>query len=182
MYSITVIPWCCAGILQRKGGNAMKEIHLTKGYTALVDDEDYQRAVAAGPWHAAVCPKTVYAVHTRLDQGKLYLHRFIMRVRKPEAEVDHKDHNGLNCQKTNLRKTTRKQNGRNLQKTRGSSQYKGLYLPTGKIKWHVSIGNPKVFLGLFAVEEEGARVYDRAAIKLYGQFANTNFPREDYIK
>jgi hypothetical protein len=155
-------------------------ITLTKGYSALVDNEDYQRVVDAGPWHAAVCPKTVYAVHTRLDQGKLYLHRFIMEAYDPKVEVDHEDHNGLNCQKYNLRRATRQQNVSHMQKTHGTSKYKGLYLPTGRTRWHASIGTPKIFLGLFSVEEEGARAYDRAAIKLYGEFAKTNFPKEDY--
>src|ERR1017187_2014879 len=65
----------------------MRHLKLTQGYYALVDDEDYERVVAAGPWHAGVRPKTVYAVHTRLDQGKLYLHRFILCVDNDNLEV-----------------------------------------------------------------------------------------------
>jgi hypothetical protein len=93
------------------------------------------------------------------------------------VEVDHEDHNGLNCQRNNLRKATRKQNGRNIQKTRGKSKYLGLYLHRGM--WQVAIGNnPRIYMGRFRSEEEAAHAFDKAAIKLYGKFANLNFPQE----
>jgi hypothetical protein len=50
---------------------SMKFIQLTRGYAAIVDDADYERVVAAGPWHAVVVKKTgiVYAKHNGYVKG-----------------------------------------------------------------------------------------------------------------
>jgi hypothetical protein len=74
----------------------MREIKLTQGYIALIDDEDYD-LVSWFSWHAHVCLKTVYA----RTAGSILMHRLVMRAPKG-MEVAHLDDNGLNNRKQNL--------------------------------------------------------------------------------
>jgi hypothetical protein len=155
----------------------MKEIPLTQGYVALVDDADYER-VMAFKWHAKVDDNTVYAAHT-VHYRKVMLHNFILNP-APGFRADHKDGNGLNCQRTNLRICTIQQNGCNCRpKANGNSGYKGVSYnrsTNGKYMARIHVGRKFVTLGLFSDPVEAARVYDQAALQHFGEFAWLNFP------
>lgn len=97
----------------------MREIELTRGYKAIVDDADFER-VSASKWHVWTNPssKTQYAVRNVLGpKGKTTtqgLHRFLM---SPPAhlEIDHMNGNGLDNRKSNLRIVSRAENMKNRQ-------------------------------------------------------------------
>jgi hypothetical protein len=159
----------------------MKSIPLTKGYIALVDDEDFS-AVNAFKWHAQVAANNVYARRSIRKKGKIvhiYLHRFLLGIEDtPEIKVDHHpDPNGLNCQRHNLRIATQTQNTRNQRRRYdNSSGFKGVSWLESRKRYQVSIrvnGESK-FLGLFVTAQEGAKAYDIAALKYHGEFAQTN--------
>src|SRR5262249_22625258 len=101
----------------------MKQIPLTRGYLAQVDDEDYDRIVRSGPWYADVRKHTVYARSWKF--GKMS--QFLMRPGKGQV-VDHFDRDGLNNQKANLRICSTSQNNHNRKKRRDAihSQYRGV--------------------------------------------------------
>src|SRR4051794_4203372 len=100
-----------------------KTIPLTKGYEAIVDDEDYER-VSQYKWCASVRKHTVYAQVS--SKGVFFLmHRLIMDAPK-QLQVDHRDGNGLNNTKANLRLASQGQNLGNLHSRTGASQYKGV--------------------------------------------------------
>jgi hypothetical protein len=65
---------------------------------------------------------------------------------------------------------------------RGSSVYRGVtHHPNGR--WEARLGVPgqrHVYLGLFACEEDAAKAYDRALVRIRGVVAATNFPLSDY--
>ena len=157
----------------------MKTIPLTQGFVAIVDDTDYGR-VSAHKWSATRAKTNVYGVRKlRTPAGRTtsqLLHRFIMGVTDPEIHVDHEDHNGLNCQRHNLRKCVRGENDGNRRKTRGSSQYKGVSWSKSKGRWRACITIVRtVHLGYFADEVQAALAYDSAARTRFGVFAKCNF-------
>lgn len=93
--------------------------------------------------------------------------------------VDHRDHNGLNNQRKNLRKATQSQNNGNLRKTPGrSSQFKGVSFRRDRGCWksQIRFHGQLHFLGLFDCEKLAARAYDCAARQFFGEFALLNFP------
>ncbi|KAK3274119.1 hypothetical protein CYMTET_17684 [Cymbomonas tetramitiformis] len=65
---------------------------------------------------------------------------------------------------------------------RGSSGFRGVtHHPNGR--WEARIGMPgskHIYLGLFNDEEDAARAYDRALVRLRGTSAATNFALSDY--
>ncbi len=104
---------------------------------------------------------------------KLYLHHLIHGQPAPGVLVDHRDRDGLNCRRENLRSATYAQNSVNS--VFGNGRYKGVSL-VGKRRWHTTVAN--IHIGTFASPEEAARAYDRELVRLYGDFARTNFPVE----
>lgn len=161
----------------------MKTIPLTQGYVALVDEVDFER-VSVHKWSTTKTKNTVYGIRkVRTPEGRTtsqLLHRFIMGVTDPKIDVDHIDHNGLNCQRHNLRRCVRGENDANRTKARGSSQYKGVSWARAKGKWRACIRIEKtVHLGYFSDEAEAARAYDEAARTRFGVMANCNFPLQE---
>jgi AP2 domain len=91
---------------------------------------------------------------------------------------DHADGNGLNNQRYNLRRATTAQNNANKCKQRNglTSQYRGV--TTHKKhpgKWRATAKGKDI--GYFDTPELAARAYDCAALEVFGEFANLNFPQ-----
>jgi hypothetical protein len=162
----------------------MRTISLTQGFVALVDDADFDR-VSAFKWSATKTKSGTYAVRkVRTSSGRTtsqLLHRFIMSVNHPKIDVDHEDHNGLNCQRSNLRPCVRGENNGNQTKTRGASQFKGVSWDSSRMLWRtfITVHNTSKFLGRFHDERDAALAYDVAARAAFGEFALCNFPLQE---
>lgn len=146
----------------------MKEIILTQGRIAFVDNKDYDWLMQ-WKWHAHYSRNACMArSHREL------MHCVIMNMKG----IDHKDHNTLNNQRYNLRLSTPSQNGGNRRKhISKSSMYKGVswYQPYYKWVSRVTHNHHTYLLGYFEDETQAALAYDTAARKLFGEFAHCNF-------
>ncbi|MEY4507927.1 MAG: hypothetical protein RLZZ450_49 [Pseudomonadota bacterium] len=98
------------------------------------------------------------------------LHRWLMRAPK-SREVDHRDGNGLNCCRHNMRLTDRPQNAANRKSSnplgRGVSYVDGRGFKA-QIQHHGVHHN----LGFFSSAVEAADVYTQAALRLRGELAS----------
>ena len=163
-----------------------KEIQLTQGKVAIVDDENYDW-LNQWKWQATKSRNTYYAVRqVYLGGGRknskyvhLKMHRVILGLIEGDGKItDHRDDNGLNNKIANLRICNFSQNLRNQKPRKNcSSQYKGVYWRKNRQRWIVEIkinGKLKRF-GSFKNEIEAARCYDQKAKELFGEFARTNF-------
>lgn len=162
-----------------------KILNLTQGKYAIVDDDDYEN-LSQWKWSARKTkrPDVFYAMRKQNNKG-IQLHRFIMRVNDPRVTIDHKDGDGLNNCKSNLRICTRSENGANRRGKNNnakppSSKYLGVKAspPTYKKRWQavVTKNYKKYFVGFFHSEIEAAKERDKKAVELFGEFASLNFP------
>ena len=88
--------------------------------------------------------------------------------------TDHRNGDGLDNQRHNLRPATNSQNNHNRGPAIGrSSSYKGVHWHKGCRKWQASIriDGKRRHLGLFASEEDAARAYAEAALEVQGEYA-----------
>lgn len=156
----------------------MKQIPLSQGYFAIVDDEDYP-IVSQYKWTY----DNGYAVRgIRLDgrrYRKILLHRFLTNAR-PGEFVDHRDGNRANNTRANLRICTKAQNAtnRHVPAPNKASRYRGVSRTHNtKDRWSALIisQGQRYNLGSYPTEEDAARAYDMKARELHGEFAVTNF-------
>jgi len=156
----------------------MKQIPLTQGKHAIVDDDDFEE-IGKFKWTIQRDGRHSYAYRRDYSGGtgvKVFLHRTIMKTPAGMC-VDHIDGDGLNNQKTNMRNCENRQNVRNqIPRENCTSIYKGVCWHKQMCQWAASI-NPnrtKKHLGLFNSEEAAARAYNAAAIRYFGEFARLN--------
>lgn len=162
------------------------EIPLSSGQAALVDEAD-AGLVAGLRWYEARRGRTSYAVAEAGTPGgrtHVYMHRLITGSAWPE--VDHKNGNGLDNRRGNLRPANREGQTRNTgKKSRASngtvptSSFKGVGLHRASGLWRARLrvgGGRTISLGYFKDPEVAALAYDAAARRLHGEFAALNFP------
>ena len=158
----------------------MREIQLTQGKIALVDDEDFER-VSSLKWRATCNKHVWYAITTLPDRKVAYMHRFILGI---TPRIDHVDSDGLNNRRSNLRPATTRQNAQNKRKgvyKRGAfSQYKGVHYRKDRGTWVAMIYHEgkHIYIGCSRDEKQSALMYDKKAKELFGEFACPNFTEE----
>lgn len=149
-------------------------------HVALIDDEDWP-LVQQYKWHIAYMNGNMYA-HTEFSIANgqtrkvVSLHRLIMGI-DSVLGVDHKDHNGLNCVRSNMRFATVQQNAANSRiRSDNRSTYKGVCRDNKRRKWRASIqvNGMHKHLGYFDNVLDAASAYDEAAKEVFGEFAYRN--------
>jgi hypothetical protein len=162
----------------------MFTVPLTRGKVAMIDDEDTER-VLAHKWFAKWFKSggRYYAGRYVYNKGKLKLilmHRFILDA-PTGIEVDHKNMDGLDNRRSNIRLATHGENQHNKCAYRqNKSGFKGVHFNKRRGGFCAQIQHRKVphYLGCFDTPEDAARAYDVAALALHGDFARINFPEE----
>ena len=158
----------------------VKRIPLTQGKYAIVDDEDYEQ-VNQYKWLAQRKGPNWYASRQtggRLNQRTIYLHRFILYA-PSGVLVDHKNGDGLDCRRANMRLCNRAQNGQNRGfNCNNKSGLKGVAWSKIANRWvaQIMVDGKRHHLGYFTSPEDAALAYDEAARKYHGKFAWVNFP------
>jgi hypothetical protein len=145
---------------------------------AMVDDEDFER-LNQYRWRPVKGARTLYLARHLPGRGAPSILMHFDLVDAPDGmERDHKDRNGLNNQKNNLRICTRSQNACNRRKqTNGvTSKFIGVafHARTGKYQANIQVNGKPKYLGLFKTQEEAATVRNKAAQDLHGEFVSLN--------
>ncbi len=152
----------------------MKSIPVGQYLWASVDDDDFER-VSQYRWNADFRRHTVYVSNNTVG----YLHRFVLDA-VGGLDIDHRDGNGLNNLRSNLRPCTRAQNLHNGRTNRNgakkTSKFRGVARLGPYKKWaaYLKVEGKNTYLGSFEKEEDAARAYDTAALKAHGEFARIN--------
>lgn len=158
---------------------AIKISSKGKVFEVLFDEED-RALVEAHRWCVAHAGRSKYAVTSIKTLGGVWrmarMHKMIAGT--PEGlDTDHRNGNGLDNRRRNLRVCSRADNIRNQRLHASSSTgFRGVtrkVLPSGSVRFraHIRVLGVQRHLGYFATAEAASRAYDAAADSAFGEFA-----------
>lgn len=154
----------------------MKEIELTRGQVALVDDDDFEW-LSQFKWYAQKSGEGFYAHRGDYSSGKrrvVCMHRIILDA-PISLQVDHANGDGLDNQKINLRLATSQQNGQNKRHPLRNNRLgiKGVYWNKKRKKYQAVIkyNGKQINLGRFSLLADADKAYRNAEAKYFGNFA-----------
>lgn len=154
-----------------------KQIPLSQGKIAIVDDADYDW-LARNKW---TYDAKGYA-YRKIKGVALFMHRAVLNASGPVV-VDHVNGDGLDNRRENLRIATQAENLYNKRANQRpkTSQYKGVSLNRKVNRWqaHIKKGDERRYLGLYDSEQDAARAYNAAARHYFGPYAHTNDVPDD---
>lgn len=162
------------GINAPKGA---KLIPLTKGYFAFVSDADFIE-LSQHKWSVVFCRHTNYAIrYDRQTKRRIWMHRQILKLSDRNVLTDHRNGNGLDNRRENIRPCSAKENARNQRLSkRNTSGFKGVSWKDADLRWQAKIRfeGKYIHLGHFISVIDAAKAYNEAAKKYHGEFANIN--------
>lgn len=147
-------------------------VPLSGGHVAIIDAVDVP-LVAGVNWSASPSRNTFYASRTIWRDGKtekVILHRLLMAA-PADMHVDHRDGDGLNCRRNNMRLATVQQNNlnRGLRVT-NKCGLKGVSPQGNRFRSEIQADGTKHYLGLFATPEQAHAIYCETGKSLHGEF------------
>lgn len=142
--------------------------------TVLIDRKDYH-LISDYRWSLIKRERTFYAT-ARINGVPVLMHRLILDATESNLDVDHRDGNGLNNTRANLRLATRSQNASNRRLSNKHGVYKGANWNKVIKRWVVKVCKDRKvhYGGCFINEHDAAIAYNELAKKLHGEFALVN--------
>jgi hypothetical protein len=152
----------------------MEQIPI-KHLFATVDDQD-RELVSGYRWYLHASGNTVYARGYKIGNrngGLIYMHRLISGA-ATGFDVDHRNGNGLDNQRANLRVCSRSQNNANRHVIVSASGITGVHFEQWSGKWRAEIRHlgKRYRLGRFSNQQDAADAYAAKALLLFGEFAS----------
>ncbi|HRK67158.1 MAG TPA: AP2 domain-containing protein [Hyphomonas sp.] len=151
-------------------------VGLTRGAVAFFDPIDIL-TVSGRKWNVALAAGTLRYARCSDAKGKtILMHRAVMQ---PQSDkwVDHRDFDGLNNRRSNLRVCDPAENSRNrrlhvdalvgfkgVSRLHRGNRFEARICASGRVRR----------IGIYNTPEEAARAYDREAVREHGAFALTN--------
>jgi hypothetical protein len=155
----------------------MKLLPLTKGRFAKVDDSDFEY-LSQFKWTVTRKYNNDYVKRSKSIKGVthvVYLHRELMGF-PVGMQVDHRNGDGLDNQRHNLRVCTKANNVRNRRRQHNQKNvYIGVQECSKGFRARIWSNGGTLDLGIFDTAIEAAKVRDRKAFELRGEFAHLNF-------
>jgi hypothetical protein len=161
--------------VEESGADEVREIPLSKGQVALVDDEDYEMLTGMGVWYAMKTRNCYYAVRKGerrhgVQPPTILMHVVIMG----QKGIDHINGDGTDNRRSNLRPCNHAQNMQNSRLARdNTSGHKGVYFDGRRNKWFAKINafGKSYYLGQYDRFEDAVAAREEAALKYHGAFA-----------
>lgn len=172
------------------------EIKLACGKIAQIDEDSLHLFSGRKTWRSYFDGWNWYVRrHSTVNKKSktFLLHREVMGVTDSKILIDHKDGDGLNNMKSNLRVCTHSENRKNRRNKSDNhtSKYLGVSLKKTRYKYTVKSGEERVSIttrweariqhnkkqisiGFYDKEEEAAMAYNQKAIEYHGEFASLN--------
>lgn len=169
-------------VVAHPSDSALALVTLANDRGAAVIDAKHATAVGQYLWTLVTKSTVRYAVTHMTVNGSaksLPLHRLIASLMGIDAspQIDHINHDGLDCREANLRGVTVSQNQANSRKLKArSSRFKGVCWNKRGSKWVASakVNRKSKFLGYYPTEELAALAYNEFATATWGSYACLN--------
>jgi hypothetical protein len=150
-------------------------IPLTKNRTAICDEIDYEK-ISGMNWYSFRGNRGIeYAAsHPRGGGRNLFMHRHILGIKDFKIKIDHKNNDGLDNRRCNIRKCTNTENSHNSRLSkRNTSGLKGVSLIASSGRWYsqIRIHGKNHFLGSFSNKVDASNAYKQASLKHFKEFS-----------
>ncbi len=151
-------------------------------FYAIIDSEDFHK-IENYWWNIHRFSDNLLYARSMTGKTGNFMHNLILNPIEG-FKVDHKNRNGLDNRKENLRLANTIQSAGNTGPRSNSkdSKYKGVHKnKRGTVKiWIACLCRKNI--GYYATEIEAAKAYDKAAYERYGEFAYLNFPEDYHVR
>lgn len=160
-----------------KGVADMKEIKLTQGRKAVVDNDDFDKLIVFKWCYLKTgCAGRGSRTNELSTRKTVLMHRQILQC--PDGLfVDHKNGNRLDNRKSNLRICTKRENAYNVGLVSSNkSGYRGVSFDSRSGRWRARIRTVVAYksLGYFSTAQGAAEAYNAEAINIHKEFHRSN--------